>query len=544
MQFNLLDEFWIPVTRQDGTTEMIAPWQVTDRFVENPIVSLNAPRADFNGALIQFLIGLVQTVAAPKNNTEWKKKLVEPPSPEELMLAFSTVHHAFELGGNGPRFMQDFENFAADDGSLEGLLIESPGMHAKELNIDHFIKRNSLVQMCPSCCSTAIFAFQTNSPAGGPGYMTSLRGGGPLSTLILGDETHATLWQLIYLNVLEERKFLEICGNRELPLGKAMFPWLGETRKGRRKKGTEFYGEYTTPDLAHPVTMFWAMPRRIRLNVEKPSSGSCDTCGEHSTTLISTYKEVPGGESYGGLWLHPLTPYYEKTAKGETNILPVHAQPGGICYRHWLGLVQQDSVANRMPARIVHEFIERARTSWQFRLWAFGYDMDKMKARCWYESTMPLLQVDVAYRREFENYVAGMVKAASEVAGNTRNAVKKAWFHRPGDAKGDISFVDAGFWMQTEQAFYDALKNLCMGIESGTDTMVTRQTWHQALCVQAIATFDAYAWEGPIEDADPKRVVVARKELGMFNHGKKIKDLLDLPVIKKSPSKAGQKKDK
>lgn len=156
---------------------------------------------------------------------------------------------------------------------------------------------------------------------------------------------------------------------------------------------------------------------------------------------------------------------------------------------------------------------------------------------------MPLLQVDAAYRREFENYVAGMVKAASEVASNTRSAVKKAWFHRPGDAKGDTSFIDTGFWMQTERAFYEALKNLSLGIESGVDTISVRQTWHQTLCVQAIASFDTYAWEGPIEDADPKRVVVARKELGMFNHGKKIKELLDLPVKQKSPRKESQKKD-
>ena len=50
--------------------------------------------------------------------------------------------------------------------------------------------------------------------------------------------------------------------------------------------------------------------------------------------------------------------------------------------------------------------------------------------------------------------------------------------------------------------------------------------------------FDSYAWEGPIEDADPKRVVIARKELEMFNRGKKIKGLLDIPV---EQSGAGKK---
>lgn len=536
MQFNLIDEQWIPVSRRDGTTAMIAPWEVTERFVENPIVALNAPRADFNGALIQFLIGLVQTAAAPASGSEWRKKLVVPPPPDELKAAFATVHHAFELGGDGPRFMQDFEEFSAKSGGIDGLLIETPGENTEKLNIDHFVKRGIVAGMCPCCCATALFAFQTNSPSGGPGYMTSLRGGGPLTTLIAGDINHSTLWHLIYLNVLEHDKFLRICGTPSLT-GSAIFPWLGKTKKGRRKKGTEFTGEYTTPEDTHPATMFWGMPRRIRLNHNVLSEGHCDICGIASADIIHSYQEIPGGASYGGTWLHPLTPYYEKMTKGETDILPVHAQPGGIGYRHWLGLVQQDGGENRMPARIILEFYDRWKSGWQFRLWAFGYDMDNMKARCWYESTMPLLYVDATIRGEYEQYAAGMVKAAAEIAGNARNAVKKAWFRRPGDAKGDTTFLDNSFWQQTESAFYEALDSIRTALESGNNHLQARQGWHKTLCVQALNQFDIYAWEGPIEDSDPKRVVIARRELENYNFGKKIKLLLGLPIEQKATEK-------
>jgi len=267
MQFNLLDEFWIPVTRQDGTTEMIAPWQVTDRFAENPIVSLNAPRADFNGALIQFLIGLVQTVAAPRNTAEWRKKLKEPPSPEELKLAFSTVHHAFELGGNGPSFMQDYEKLDVPSGAIDGLLIEMPGVSTLKHNKDHFIKRDTVLGMCPSCCAAALYSMQTNAPAGGAGFRVSLRGGGPLSTLIIGDEQHATLWQLIWLNILEESSFLNTCGNSANTDDAAKFPWLKATRKSEKDTGME-----TTPEDMHPGVMFWGMPRRIRVTAKRTAS--------------------------------------------------------------------------------------------------------------------------------------------------------------------------------------------------------------------------------------------------------------------------------
>lgn len=563
MQFNLIDKQWIPVLRRDGKSYRIAPYEVTKGFADNPVVALDAPRADFNGALIQFLIGLVQTVAAPVTAVEWRKKLTEPPSPDELKASFDTVHHAFELGGDGPRFMQDFEDVSAECGGIDGLLIESPGQNTKELNIDHFIKRGSVGAMCPCCCATALFAFQTNSPSGGPGYMTSLRGGGPLTTLVVGDGNHATLWQLILLNVLEGGKFLGICGNPNLTTGRDIFPWLGETRKGRRKKGNEFFGEYTTPEVVHPATMFWAMPRRIRLNLTGLSSGSCDVCGSISDRLISSYKEIPGGASYGGSWLHPLSPYYEKTTKGEAIILPVHAQPGGISYRHWLGLVQQDGGEKRMPARIVHEFYDRWKSGWQFRLWAFGYNMKKMKAVCWYESTMPLLYIDASIKHEYEQHVANIVKTSVLMGENLRIALKNSihgkpvadpvtgkikWSYRdirkiPSDedkrrekilseTKESTALMSAEscFWQNTEPQFFVALHGIRKVLKSGDSHLQYLREWHDALCKEAESLFDVYVWNGAIEDSDPKRIVIARREMVNFNRGDRVKKLLDLQV--------------
>ena len=531
MQFNLIDEQWIPVRCRDGSVGMIAPHEVTKDFADNPVVSLDAPRPDFNGALIQFLIGLVQTAAAPRNASEWRRRLIEPPTPDELREKFQTVHHAFELGGDGPRFMQDFDEIATDDGGIDGLLVEMPGQNALVNNTDHFIKRHSVAGMCPACCAVALFAFQTNSPSGGPGYMTSLRGGGPLTTLVLGDGLHNTLWHLIWLNVLEDAKFMASCGNPSLAEDRFVFPWLGPTKMGKRKRGKTFYGEDTLPEHAHPKTMFWAMPRRIRLNSKTLESGICGVCGNGADLLIESYKEIPGGTGYTG-WIHPLSPYYEQTTKGVTSILPVHAQPDGITYRHWLGLVITDGKEKKIPARIIHEFYDRWRSGWQFRLWAFGYDMDNMKARCWYESNMPLLCVDTTIRAEYEGEVGGLIRAAAEIAGNTRNALKKAWFKRSGDAKGDTTFVGRSFWQNTEADFFQAIQTLQYVLEDRAGILETNKQWLAALCKESLHLFDCYAWEGPIEDADPKRVVVARKKLEQFNRGKKIKDLLGIPVEK------------
>ena len=45
MQFNLIDERWITAKRKDGTVTKIAPWEVTDQFADNPLVTLKDRRA-------------------------------------------------------------------------------------------------------------------------------------------------------------------------------------------------------------------------------------------------------------------------------------------------------------------------------------------------------------------------------------------------------------------------------------------------------------------------------------------------------------------
>ena len=51
----------------------------------NPQVSdLAFSRADFNGAVYQMLIGLLQTATPPKDMRQWKQKYYSPPSVDEL----------------------------------------------------------------------------------------------------------------------------------------------------------------------------------------------------------------------------------------------------------------------------------------------------------------------------------------------------------------------------------------------------------------------------------------------------------------------------
>lgn len=207
MAFNLIEKPWIPVRTLSGRELIITPSEITKDYETDPVAELNAPRPDFNGALIQFLIGLVQTCAGPGDEFEWEEKLENPPVPEELHKAFSTVVHAFDLDGEGPRFMQDLELEKGEEWPVGRLLIDYPGKNAEEKNTDHFVKRGIVSGLCRRCSAAALFTLQTNAPSGGVGHRTSLRGGGPLTTLVLG--TEKLLWQTVWLNTLPNQSFLK-----------------------------------------------------------------------------------------------------------------------------------------------------------------------------------------------------------------------------------------------------------------------------------------------------------------------------------------------
>ena len=535
---NLINNPWIPIRRRNGESTLITPWQITDRHDTNPVIALDAPRPDFNGALVQFLIGLLQTTTELKRRSKWKSLLQTAPSPEDLHEQFQPIADAFELDGTGPRFMQDFDIPETETNGIAGLFIEAPGGNSIKNNTDHFIKRGGIAGICHSCAATALFTLQTNAPSGGVGHRTSLRGGGPLTTLVILDpkssrnSLETSLWRNLWLNVLDRITFLSLSGNFDKTDPSDVFPWLAPTRTSEAKARHAT----TTPGDTHPAQMFWGMPRRIRLDFENTRPGNCDVCSADSPALITHYTTKNYGVNYSGPWRHPLTPH---SIDKDGIPLPRHAQPGGISYRHWLGLVQSGGGHQQEAAKVVDAFLERNRADpQQCRLWAFGYDMDNMKARCWYESTMPVYELETAtVRQHFASTVERCVNAANEVRGYLITALKEAWFERLKDAKGDFSFIDLAFWQDTEADFYAVLQTLADGLNRGEppDVIKTqaKEQWHRYLYDKARDLFDQWATSGGFEYENPRRIFQARNKL-LNRSGSRSKKLwgniLELPL--------------
>ena len=349
-----------------------------------------------------------------------------------------------------------------------------------------------------------------------------------MTTLVLGPPG-GNLWHDLWMNVRDRSTFLALGGGVQTPQTQLSFPWLGPISAIQAEKG-----ELTSAQV-HPAQVFWAMPRRIWLDTEMRCQGQCTTCGRASDQLLSRYCTKNYGLNYVGDWNHPFSPYYRDTTKGW---LPTHPQPDGIGYKHWLGWVLGASIEGSAlrPAQVVERALglPHRQTGGQLRLWAFGYDMDNMKARCWYESTLPLYALadcEREARQRVQAEVSCWLAGARLASSCLRGAVKDAWFGA--DARGEFTHIDAAFWNSTEPSFYRHLRTLIEAVCAAADhpDLPAREAWHARLVREAVRLFDqSFVGTGAIERQNPRRAALAFKQLRKNLYGTKMRVALGLPT--------------
>lgn len=529
---NLLNDPWLPFRTRQGTIVYRPP-----AAVANPeIIDLALSRADFQGAAYQFLIGLLQTALPPQDHGDWLDRFIEPPGADELETTFAPFAAAFALDGDGPRFMQDLDPLDdVKDGTVSGLLIDAPGANGIKNNTDFFVKRGRAEAMCEDCAALALYTMQINAPAGGAGIRVGLRGGGPLTTLVLPESSDASLWSRLWLNVLTSKALTRSGQAWQAPRvdDDSLFLWMAPTRVSDRK-GTE-----VLPDGMHPLHPYWSMPRRFRLLFEDEPC-RCEICGRETTRAVNRIRAKKQGANYDGPWLHPLTPYRRDPKKPTEPPLSTKGQPGGLGYQHWSNLVLHDAdTSGALPALVVQDYIadkvpiideerrfgeEVAALLKHARLWAFGYDMDNMKPRGWYSVEMPLVAVPPAQQERLRAWVQRFTDLARQMAWMVRTQVKNAWFARPSDAKGDMSHIDLQFYDATRGAFFHALTGLQQALVEADDTPTlpseVAEAWYRTLKREALALFEEQALSGALEAVDLQRATAARRQLQSFLAGR------------------------
>lgn len=485
---NLLLDPWLPVRRASGARDLA---RVVDIAAggPDPIVAFDWPRPDFEIASYEFVIGLLSTLLPPASHRDWRRWWNAPPNPEELGERFAPFAHAFVFDGNGPQFLQDFEDLGDEASPVAGLLIEQPGANTEKNNTDLFQKRGRVRVLARSSAAMALFTLQAFAPTGGAGHRTGLRGGGPLTTLIVPPDDEArSLWRQIWTNVPSKLAR----SDREGPIVEAperTFPWLAPTRVSD-KSGVATYAK----DI-HPAQCFWGMPRRIRLRFEDNVGRlPCDLTGRIEEVIVRDYVTRPYGVNYQGIE-HPLTPSYRP--KPDAVWLPVHPQPGGIAWRHWPGFVQktgEDGGRQTKPAGVVEVAETRLADLGldRGRLRLAGFDMDNMKARAFVDTEVPIFAFrpeDTGLRGDFEKLVDRLVASTVETVSILRGALHTA---RGRDGGSGIDRIQEAFWQETDAAFWDALDRGVVGIRAGEGfAALLRDHWlADVLRPTAIATFD------------------------------------------------------
>lgn len=532
MSINLISSPWLPVRRLSGARKWIAPAAITSRFDGDPVLALDFPRPDWNAAVTELLIGLLAVVAAPRSTDAWADRWATPFTLDELAKRLERIAFAFDLDGDGPRAFQDLDRLAdAETKPVTSLFIEAAGENAADNNTDLFVKRVDAPAICPAYAAAALVAMQAYAPAGGRGYMTSMRGGGPLTTLALprrrvGPNVITTLWDVVWAAVPPHDP------GEPLPEDDApseawgtVFPWLARTEANVRR------------DDAHPLQAFFAMPRRFRLEFESAGDGGCMLGGLSSSLLLRTVRHKTPGTRFLG-WQHPLSPYRSDDDSGKIAFRP---RPGGDTYRDWMRWVEAPVDTRSEPARCLALWKERLavirdyaklddgqsfRTAdvWQSGVLACGFALEpgKAKALAWLEARVPFFdpppnanagQWGYDFRISAERLVAGTDKARDELRRQALIAVfgkwdagKQSWrIDAPGKPFDDL--LDR-LWRETEPAFRAALAEL-RSAPADLDRRV-RRSFLGVLRRTTLRLFDEAAGTDDLADMNARRIVEAR----------------------------------
>lgn len=480
MSLNLISDPWIPVRCADGSKRVISPWQMTEPGIEMP----DWPRPDLNIACLEFLVGLVYLADPPADIEDWDRRAA--PDPERLRDRLAEFAPAFNLLGDGPLFLQDREPLAGDPNSPDMLFIDSAGGQTARNNADLMVWRGRYAALDLPLAAMALYTFQAFAPSGGAGNRTSMRGGGPLVTLV---DPGQGLWPLIWANV---------------PYGRTGslqdLPWMRATRVSDGGLETD-----PPADSLFGAEAFFGMPRRLRL-----------VAGD---TGITGIVQRPYGTNYAR-WKHPLSPYYRM--KPGTEWLPKHPRAGRFGYRNWLGIVAREAKS------------EVAELALSLRDWGprrgggavivSGWAMDNMKPRDFTLSSEPFLDLSP----EAEDRLVGLIQGAEAAGVALRGALE------PLLAEGEAREAEReAFFAATESRFAAHL----LALRAGADP---RADWLADLRAQALLQFDALATPGldRRETDQIRRIVDARRFLGLAfagygKQGKTIYEALDLPLPEK-----------
>lgn len=449
-RLNMFTDPVFPVITRSGAGRWVRFIDLLDEGDDCP-VNFGWPRGDLNIASYELAIGLLALIHRPSEPDEWRAIWARradtdvPARIAELAPAFSLFG---DEDGSGPRFCQDFEPLVGEPNAVEALFIDTPGVNGQKKNTDLMTHRGRFPVLGLRTAAMALYALQQFAPSGGAGNRTGMRGGGPMTTLVVlrgADDADAPLARTLLANLPL------VCAEDWLAddsLPRAL-PWLAPTPTSEGKD--PFTLSEADPSV-HRLQAFFGMPRRIRLVVE--GEGRCPVSGEIEP-LVTGFVQKPWGINYG-VWRHPLTPYRQSKDDVPYSVKP---KPGRFGYRDWVGItVGRAEVADKaFPAEAVKAAESRTGALRQFRpsLLAAGWAMNNMEAERFLEVVQPLHRVpdDPARADELRQTAQRHADAADAVTRLVRSALNDALLD------GQAKSTDSGVFTEATEALYEQTEN-------------------------------------------------------------------------------------
>jgi len=466
MPYNLLADPLFPVVRRSGRTSLIRFTELT--VADDPPVDFCWPRPDFNIASYEFCIGVLSVALShisASNTVSLEDLWGNLPTAEDLASLVQDIVPFFNLDGDGPLFMQDYEAFSRTEANdIDALLIDTPGVNGQNKNADLLTHRHRYPAMGRAAAAMALYALQQFAPSGGAGNRTSMRGGGPLTTLIIpgaNPGNPSTLWHRIIINV--SQNFFS--WDDPLARPERVFPWVAPTLVSDKEHGEREVSEHDS--AVHSAHAYFGMPRRIRL-VFSNEQGFCPLTGAEDR-LVTGFSQQPWGMNYG-VWRHPLTPY--RRQKESDPPYSVKPKSGRFGYRDWVSVTfgqNEGKGALALPALNVEDASgDRANMILHVYgssiLRVAGWAMSNMEAMSYLWAEQPLyLTDDKILEDRLRNTAIGFANAGDAAHIILRSALREALFSDSAKPSLDAGLFDESrmaFYENTERAFHRALASL------------------------------------------------------------------------------------
>ena len=540
--FNLLSDPFLPVVMRSRAQRWLAFPELVAGAESNGLdedypVEFDWPRPDFNMASFEFCIGVVSLAFDIREEDDWHPFWTNPPDRDALAEKLAPLVSAFYLNGEGPRFLQDCESLQGGETPIELLLIDTPGQNGQRKNSDLLTHRDRYPALGLPAAAMALYSLQAYAPSGGSGFRTSVRGGGPLTALVVpvahDGAPPVPLWRKIFANVGHYAK------PKASELPKAL-PWLAPTLTSEKSRTVSLAD-------AHPLQAYFGMPRHIRL-VFSSELGICSMTGREEP-LVTGFIQKPYGANYG-LWQHPLTPYRHLKEAGE----PYSAKPksGRFGYRDWVAVTvgSKDGKLAEQPTNIrlaknnrSHALSQNKQAA-DARIRVGGWAMNNMEAIAYLIAEEPLhLAKTPDQQQALDDLARHFSEAADQAVSQLLAALKKALFSGQKNASNDKGILDqarADFFDATEDQFHHLLDDLLqeMPEDGGFDQTAPARHWLGIMRRVALATFDRLA-PVPLQDAEKAKTIVNAYGIlnatfaGWTKQSKSLYDKLELPLPEK-----------